>query len=182
MGNELLGVIEFFSREISEPDEGLLGMMTAAGSQIGQFIERKRSEEALNHSEAMYHSLVESLPLAIVRKDLQGRLTFANSRYCAHLGKSLEELLGKTDAELFPPDLAARQQRADQRVLETGATLETVEERLETDGSVHYVQAIRTPVYDGRAQSSACSASSGMSPTNTAPKRNSNTSGSCCAR
>ena len=149
LGNELLGVIEFYSHQIAEPDEGLLGMMTAAGSQIGQFIERKRSEEALKYSEAIYHSLVESLPLGIIRKDLEGRLTFANSRFCGHFRKSREELTGKTDADLFPPDLAARQRRADQRVCETGTTLETVEERLETDGSVRYIQVIRAPVYDG---------------------------------
>ena len=149
LGNELLGVIEFFSCQRFEPEEGLVNMMTAAGSQIGQFIERKRSEEALRHSEAIYHSLVESLPLSIVREDLQGRLIFANTRYCVNLGKTLEELLGKTDAGLFPPELAARQRQAVRRVLETGSTLETVEERLEPDGAVRYVQVIRTPVYEG---------------------------------
>ena len=45
LGSEILGVIEFFSHEIQEPDQELLEMMTAIGSQIGQFIERKRAEE-----------------------------------------------------------------------------------------------------------------------------------------
>src|SRR5437867_3501116 len=44
---EVLGVMEFFSREIREPDEDLLKMLTTEGSQIGQFIERRRAEEAL---------------------------------------------------------------------------------------------------------------------------------------
>src|SRR5262249_47283423 len=39
---------------------------------------RKRAEEALRDSEALYHSLVESLPVCIIRKDLAGRFTFAN--------------------------------------------------------------------------------------------------------
>jgi C4-dicarboxylate-specific signal transduction histidine kinase len=42
-----LGVIEFFSREIRQPDQELLNMLATIGSQIGQFIERKRAEEAL---------------------------------------------------------------------------------------------------------------------------------------
>ncbi|MEP9412643.1 MAG: diguanylate cyclase [Candidatus Brocadia sp.] len=47
VGNNVLGVTEFFSNEIQPPDEDLLGMMTSIGGQIGQFIERKQSEEAL---------------------------------------------------------------------------------------------------------------------------------------
>jgi len=44
LGREVLGVIEFFSREIRPPDDDLLAMMGAVGSQIGQFIERRRAE------------------------------------------------------------------------------------------------------------------------------------------
>ena len=43
----ITGVIEFFSREPREPDPDLLELAAALGSQIGQFIERKRAEEAL---------------------------------------------------------------------------------------------------------------------------------------
>ena len=50
LGRELLGVIEFFSREIRQPDQELLDMVATIGSQIGQFIERKRAEEALMRS------------------------------------------------------------------------------------------------------------------------------------
>jgi len=46
-GGEVLGVIEFFSRRIEQPDEELLQMFSAVGSQIGQFIERQRAEGAL---------------------------------------------------------------------------------------------------------------------------------------
>jgi PAS domain S-box-containing protein len=46
LGGEVLGVIEFFSREIRQPDQDLLNMLATIGSQIGQFIERKRAEEA----------------------------------------------------------------------------------------------------------------------------------------
>jgi PAS domain S-box-containing protein len=51
LGAEILGVVEFLSRSIREPDPDLLAMMVTIGSQIGQFIERKRVEEALDESE-----------------------------------------------------------------------------------------------------------------------------------
>ncbi|MDQ6651471.1 MAG: PAS domain S-box protein [Acidobacteriota bacterium] len=49
--SEVLGVVEFFSRSIREPDPALLAMMATIGGQIGQFIESKRVEEALGESE-----------------------------------------------------------------------------------------------------------------------------------
>jgi PAS domain S-box-containing protein len=49
LGNEVLGVIEFFSQEIRQPDRELLEMIASVGSQIGQFQERKRAEEKLAH-------------------------------------------------------------------------------------------------------------------------------------
>jgi two-component system, sensor histidine kinase and response regulator len=45
--NEILGVMEFFSHKIREPDEDLLRVFSAIGSQVGQFIVRKRAEEEL---------------------------------------------------------------------------------------------------------------------------------------
>src|SRR5262249_59880531 len=44
-GNETTGVIEFFSRRIRRPDPQLLAMMDALGSQIGQYLERRRAED-----------------------------------------------------------------------------------------------------------------------------------------
>jgi len=45
--NEVSGVIEFYSREVRQPDNTLLSMISALGSQIGQFIMRKQAEEEL---------------------------------------------------------------------------------------------------------------------------------------
>jgi PAS domain S-box-containing protein len=61
LGGETLGVIEFFSREIRQPDKELLDMLATIGSQIGQFIERKRAEAELRESEQNYRMLFESI-------------------------------------------------------------------------------------------------------------------------
>ena len=47
LGAEVLGVIEFVNRQVRQPDQELADAMASLGSQIGQFIERKRAEEAL---------------------------------------------------------------------------------------------------------------------------------------
>jgi C4-dicarboxylate-specific signal transduction histidine kinase len=51
LGAEVLGVMEFFSHEIRQPEKELLDMMATIGSQIGQFIERKRAEDALHRAQ-----------------------------------------------------------------------------------------------------------------------------------
>lgn len=48
-GDERLGVMSFFSREVQQPDTDLLKTMAAIGSQMGQFIKRKQAEEELQH-------------------------------------------------------------------------------------------------------------------------------------
>ncbi len=47
-GSEFWGVMEYYSRNIEEPDEALLSMFGAVGNQIGQFIVRKRAEAELH--------------------------------------------------------------------------------------------------------------------------------------
>jgi PAS domain S-box-containing protein len=47
LNGDVLGVIEFFSREVRQRDDELLEMMAGLGSQLGQFLERKRAEEQL---------------------------------------------------------------------------------------------------------------------------------------
>jgi PAS domain S-box-containing protein len=115
-------------------------------------IERKRAEEALQKSEAFYHSLVETLPQNIFRKDLLGRFTFGNRRFCAGMGKPLTEIIGKTDSDFFPPDLADKYRMDDLGVIESGKTFETVEEYVTPEGDTLYVQVIKTPVYDSSAK------------------------------
>ena len=111
-------------------------------------IERKRAEEALQKSEAFYHSLVESLPQNIFRKDLLGRFTFASSRFCASLGKPLEEIVGRTDADFFSHELAEKYRNDDLGVIETGKPFETIEQYVNSNGQTLHVQVIKTPVYD----------------------------------
>ena len=109
--------------------------------------QRKKVEQTLREAEAVYHSLVETLPQNIFRKDLDGRVTFGNSNYCKVLGMSLDQLLGKTDFDLFPHHLAARYRDDDHRVLESGKAFDTVEEHVTPAGKRLYVQVMKTPVY-----------------------------------
>ncbi len=128
------------------------GQLVAYDGLITDITLRKKAEEKLIASEAFYHSLVENLPQNILRKDLNERFTFANQRFCAMLGKPLEEIIGKTDFDFFPPELAAKYQRDDRFVIRTGQVFETVEENVGPGGEKIYVNVVKTPIYDVNGQ------------------------------
>ena len=109
--------------------------------------EHKRTEKALRDSEALYQSLVENVPQYIFRKDIEGRLTFGNTGYCRAMGKLSGELLGKTDHDLFPDEMARKFREDDMLVMKTGEVFEDVEENIR-DGEVYTVQVVKTPVRD----------------------------------
>jgi PAS domain S-box-containing protein len=122
------------------------GTLVAYDGLISDITARKVAEEKLVASEAFYHSLVENLPQYILRKDLRERFTFANQRFCQMLGRSLDEIVGKTDFDFYPPELAAKYQRDDRYVIATGRTFETVEENVRPTGETIYVQVVKTPI------------------------------------
>jgi PAS domain S-box-containing protein len=113
-----------------------------------EIAEHKRTEIALQTSERFLRSLVESLPQNIIRKDLNGRFTFANEFFCRTVGRPMEQILGKSDFELYPPALAAKYRRDDEQVMKSGKLFETVEENRSSAGDKIYVQVIKTPLCD----------------------------------
>jgi len=110
--------------------------------------ELRRAEFALQESEAIYASLVDSLPLNMFRKDLQGRLVFVNQRYCEMMNMDLQELMYKRDQDLFPEELARKYREDDMRVITTGQVVEDVEQHIKPDGTHLYVHVLKAPVKD----------------------------------
>jgi sigma-B regulation protein RsbU (phosphoserine phosphatase) len=108
---------------------------------------RRQTEQELRNSESLYHSLVETMPQNVFRKDLQGRFTFANQQYCKHYNCKLEDILGKTDFDFFPKELAEQYTRDDQRVMQTGQTYEITEEHHPLGQDKRITRVVKTPLY-----------------------------------
>jgi len=106
----------------------------------------RRTVDRLQRAEAIYHSLVETLPQNIFRKDSAGRFTFGNRNFCQTLGRPLEQIVGSTDFDFYGPELAARYRHDDLEVTRRGTPMDVVEEHITPAGDRLYVQVIKTPV------------------------------------
>lgn len=162
LGTEVLGVMDFFSREVRRPDAAVLEMLATFGSQIGQFVERKRIEVALRSSEAQLQAIIDNTPSHVYVTDLFGRVLLLNRRAERLFGVALERARGQRLWNVLPPELAealdARPSDlalAPGRVLEREAAVVLADGRhvflthrflLDTRGQPHAVCAISTDI------------------------------------
>jgi two-component system sensor histidine kinase/response regulator len=154
--DELLIEIDGRTERINVSTEKLLGLVAQVCEDAtrlqkrydAELTQRRRVESALMESEAFYQSLVEALPLAMFRKDLEGRITFANRLLCQAVRRPPEEIIGKTDYDLFPKDLAEKYRADDRRVIETQQDFETTEEFETPEGERRFTHVLKTPVHD----------------------------------
>lgn len=109
---------------------------------------QKDVEQELTHARARYQSLVESLPLNLLLKDRNGIRTFANQRYLDLHRLTLGEVIGKSDYDLFPNELADRYAADDRKVIEDGAILHDVEEIQTRDGERRWIERVKAPIRD----------------------------------
>jgi PAS domain S-box-containing protein len=84
--------------------------------------ERQQSESVLRESHNVLRAVIEGTPDAIFVKDIEGRYIMVNSTAARFLGKSAEEIIGKSDTELYLPETARQFIEDDRKVLATGAT------------------------------------------------------------
>ncbi len=101
--------------------------------------------------EALYSSLVENLPVHVTCKDLSGRITFANQSFCRLLGLPREKVLGKTDFDFFPKELAEKYRHDDMLVERTGQTFSDIEEN-RSGGETHFFEVRKMPIRSAEGQ------------------------------
>jgi PAS domain S-box-containing protein len=138
-GSKVLGVMEFFSKAIREPDPELLAMMATVSSQIGQFIERKRAEAKILSEQLFSESIVNSLPGIFYLFDQTGKFLRWNKNFEQITGYSAEEIATLSPVDLFAgPEKEFIAQRI-QEVFASGAA----------DAEAHLVSRSgqRTPYY-----------------------------------
>ena len=130
-GGRVLGVFEFFAPTTREPDQDMLAMMAATGSQIGQFMERRRAEQARRESDARATAILEAALDCVISIDAEGRVVEFNPAAERTFGYRREETLGREMCELIVPDELREAHRA---------------------GLAHYLESGEAPIFGKRLE------------------------------
>lgn len=113
--------------------------------------ERNKSQEELQKSEIKFRTLVENIPDKVFIKDKNLIYIFCNKNYADSLNMTTGEIIGKTDFDLFPKDLAEKYRSDDKRIIKKGKT-EDIEEKYTKNGEERWANTIKTPYKDEKGK------------------------------
>lgn len=115
---------------------------------VRDITERKRTEEELSGSEKRLRAILDHSPGLVFLKDHEGRYLQINRQFERAFHITSEQVIGKTDAAIFPPEQAAAFRANDLRVFQTGRPLEIEEVAMHDDGP-HTSIVSKFPLYGG---------------------------------
>jgi PAS domain S-box-containing protein len=116
-----VGVLEFISGQRLDRDEALVSLIAGIADQFGQFLDRRRAQDALRESEERSWAILESAQDAVLSIDHEGRIREFNPAAEELFGFSRDQVLGNRMSELIvPPELRTDHERGFARHLGTG--------------------------------------------------------------
>lgn len=111
--------------------------------------QRKKAEQTLRDSEAMYRTLLSYIPQKIFYKDVNSIYVLCSESYARDLNLNPSEIKGKTDYDFFSKKLAEKYRVDDKKVIQSGR-VEEVEEMYIKDKEEFTVKTIKVPVKDDK--------------------------------
>jgi PAS domain S-box-containing protein len=109
---------------------------------------RKQTEEALRLRESYLSAIIENQPGLLWMKNRDGKFLAVNTEFSISSGmENPEMLVGKTDFDIWPQDLAARYVADDDRVMQSGKPC-MVEEPISVEGTMQWFETFKAPIFD----------------------------------
>ncbi|UEM24382.1 PAS domain-containing protein (plasmid) [Skermanella mucosa] len=111
--------------------------------------ERRRLQEDLSRQQTLLETVIESAPDPIFAKDREGHCITLNSAAAGVLGHPRQTIIGSTDADMFPLEIATVMRDQEMRIMETGVT-EVLEESIPDrhHGEPRVFLTTKTPLRD----------------------------------
>ena len=109
--------------------------------------ERKRAEAEINRSKAELQSVLDNSPALIYMKAADGKYIFVNRKWGEVLRTTNDQVRGKTDFEMFEPDIASRFIAVDRKVV-AGGEPTAAEEVAPVDGELRTFYSVKFPLKD----------------------------------
>ena len=130
-------------------DNGQVVGLVGIGRDITEY---KRVEKLMARESELLHTLIENLPDHIYAKDAEGRFTLANIAVARHMRATKpDELIGKTDFDFYPPDLATQFHADEQELIQSGKSLLDHEEfTRDPDDQRKWILATKVLLHDSQ--------------------------------
>ncbi|MEI7811148.1 MAG: PAS domain S-box protein [Ignavibacteria bacterium] len=112
---------------------------------------QKRNAEVLQLRESYLSAIIENQQGMIWLKDMDSKILVVNKKFSDEFGfDNPEELVGKTDSDLWPQELADKYIADDLRAVQTKNTIMTQEQISDKEGNVKWVETYKTPIIDNQ--------------------------------
>lgn len=147
-GTAVVGIFEFFAREISQPAPQLLGAIKELGANIGLMLERRRADLALKSTMDMFDSFMKYSPAIAFMLNDRLELVYVNEPFERTFNTTLARVKGKTAKDLFPPAVAEKFQQTDLDVLKSGLSMKYLDTAPTPDGELHHWLTFKFPLAD----------------------------------
>jgi two-component system, NarL family, sensor histidine kinase UhpB len=129
---------------IKAPD----GKVAAVMGIIRDVSERVNTRESLSVREAFLRAMLDNFPFMVWLKDTSGRFLAVNQAFVRACGRSrMGEVIGATDFDLYPKELAQRYVDDDRSVMKSKRQKE-VEEPVVIEGTTRWCETFKTPILD----------------------------------
>jgi PAS domain S-box-containing protein len=103
----------------------------------------------LRNADARMAAILDNMPDLAWMKDIEGRFTAVNHAFAATKGfAEAREMLGKTDLDVHPPELARSYRSDDAAVMASRGTRRIEEQHAQADGSIRLIETIKTALID----------------------------------
>jgi PAS domain S-box-containing protein len=113
--------------------------------------ERKRAAEVLSEAEMQQRTILDNMPFLAWLKDTEGRYTMVNQQYATSCGRTVDQVVGLTDLDIWPRELAEKYRADDAEVMETRLG-KGVEETVATTGGDIWVETFKAPIVNHRME------------------------------
>jgi two-component system NtrC family sensor kinase len=139
-----------FPIEISVSSIKLHGKWQAIGI-IRDISERKQKEEKIAHLVNQYTAMIDTVPAIMYIKGIDHQYVEVNRAFCKFAGKRRNDIIGKTDYDLFPADGAERYHQSDMIVMDEDTAVSNREEKvIDPDGNPTWLTVTRVPIHDSQ--------------------------------
>jgi|GEM_PF-3510494 len=135
-------------RVMATPISASGGSATRYVGCVEDITDRKLAELAQRESELRFRAFMDNNPAIAFMKDAQGRRVYNNRHYLERFQVSAEELLGKTDFDMFEPEVAERLKKADAEVMQSGKSIQFEEDVPTPDGVMRHWLVYKFPFVD----------------------------------